>query len=193
MFVAIYDFLARRVWLARALFVLTLALFGLLASRARFSEDVSSMLPESRELRAMNEIISHTQAGEKLVFLLSFKDTSLTERDSLIALANAYSDGMQSRCRQWIDTVNLQAGDGIEESLAGIFISRLPLFLSASDYRSLDTLTQPKRIRATLAANKKVLLSPASVVYKSMVAADPIGLSRKRMGKARRAAIRPRL
>ncbi len=178
MFVAIYNFLERRVWLARTLFLATLALFAVLAIRVKFSEDISSMLPESRGLRAMNNIISHTQAGEKVIFLASLKDSSLTDRDSLIALTNAYAAGMQARCAPWIDTVTLQVGGGMEESLAEIFTTRLPLFLTEGDYRALDTLTQPDHIRATLAANKKVLQSPAGVVYKRMVAADPLGLSR---------------
>ena len=178
MFVAIYNFFAPRTWLARTLFIATLVLFALLASRAKFSEDISSMLPESRELRAMNDIISHTQAGEKVVFLASLRDSTLTDRDSLISLANAYAAGMQAGCGRWIDTVTLQVGGGMEESLAEIFTTHIPLFLTEADYRALDTLTQSARIRATLAANKKVLLSPASVVYKRLVATDPLGLSR---------------
>lgn len=178
MFVAVYNRFERRAWLARALFLVTLALFMLLASRLRFDEDINSMLPESRELRAMNDIISHTRAGEKIIFLVGFKDTSITDRDSLTERTNAYHAGIQQRFSPWIDTIQLQAGSGVEESLAGIFSAHLPLFLSESDYRALDSLTQPPQIRATLAANKKVLLSPASVVYKGMVAADPLGLSR---------------
>ncbi len=178
MFIAIYNFLERRTFLARSLFVLTLLLSGLLASRVKFSEDISSMLPENKDLRAMNDIISHTQAGEKIIFLASAKNPALTDRDSLIAFANAYNEGLHQRCGAWIDTVNLQVGGGMEENLIGIFTRHLPLFLSDADYRSLDTLTQPEHIRAALAANKKVLLSPASVVYKSMVSADPLGLSR---------------
>lgn len=178
MFVAIYNFFEKRAWLARLLFLITLAVFGLLASRVKFGEDINSMLPENRELQAMNNIISHTQAGEKLIFLASFKDSTNNDKDSLIAATTSYYEGLEQRCRQWIDTINLQAGGGVEERLASTFTEHLPLFLTDEDYRSLDTLTQPERIRSTLAANKKILLSPASVVYKNMVAADPIGLSK---------------
>jgi 1-acyl-sn-glycerol-3-phosphate acyltransferase len=177
MFVAIYDLFEKRAWLARTLFVATLAVFAGLAARVKFGEDISSMLPDNKDLRAMNNIISHTQAGEKLIFLVSFKDTGFIDRDSLIAQTTSFSEGLQSRCGKWIDIINLQAGSGVEEQLADIFTHHLPLFLTEQDYRALDTLTKPEHIRATLAANKKVLLSPASVVYKSMVAADPIGLS----------------
>jgi 1-acyl-sn-glycerol-3-phosphate acyltransferase len=183
MFVVIFNFFHTRVWLPRLLFVLTLGLFLFLASRIRFGEDVNSMLPESRDIRAMNEALSHTQAGEQLIFLASFKDTSLTDRDSLIALTTAYYEGLQKACGDWIDTASLQAGGGIEEGLADLFNSQLPLFLTDADYRVMDTLTRPERIRATLAENRRVLLSPASVVYKGMVTADPVGISRTVWGR----------
>jgi predicted exporter len=135
------------------------------------------MLPESRELQVMNDVLSHTQAGEQVIFLASFKDSAYTDRDSLILLTQTYYEGLHRACGQWIDTVMLQAGGGMEESLSEIVATRLPLFLTEKDYAALDTLTQPEHIRSTLAANKKILLSPASVVYKRMVAADPIGIS----------------
>jgi 1-acyl-sn-glycerol-3-phosphate acyltransferase len=178
MFVAIYNFFESRAWLARTLFLITLTLFAFLATRVKFGEDISSMLPESQELRAMNDIISHTQAGEKVIFLASFKDSSYTDRDSLIAQASLYYEGLRTGLSRWIDTVTLQTGGGVEESLGQTFTTHLPLFLTEQDYKALDSLSQPDHIRNTLAANKKILLSPASVVYKGIVASDPIGLSR---------------
>lgn len=178
MAVAIYDFFARRVWLARSLFLVTLALCGLLASRVKFSEDIDSMLPDNRGLQAMNNIVSHSQAGEKIIVLASLKDTTVNDKDSLIAAANTFCDGLRTHCSQWIDTIELQPGSGIEDALAGIITDHMPLFLNDADYRTLDSLTRPEQIHATIAANKKVLLSPASVVYKSLVSADPIGISK---------------
>lgn len=177
MFVALYDFFARRRVLALTLFVISFALAGLLASRLKFGEDVRSMLPQSPELRAMNNVVARTQAGGQLIFLASLKN-SAPERDSLISAVNAYAEGLKQACSPWIDTIRLQAGGGVEEDLAGIFTTRLPLLLKPEDYRLLDTLTQPRRIRQTLAENKKVLMSPAGIVYKRLVAADPLGLSK---------------
>jgi 1-acyl-sn-glycerol-3-phosphate acyltransferase len=177
MFVAIYDFLARRRGLALALFIVSFALAGFLASRLRFSEDVSSMLPQSPELRAMNNVMARTQAGSQLIFLASLKAPE-PDRDSLIGIADAYAEGLRVACAPWIDTIRLQAGSSVEEELADIFLHRMPLLLKPDDYRRLDSLTRPRRIRQTLAENKSVLMSPAGVVYKRLVAADPLGLSK---------------
>ena len=178
MFVVIYNFFHARAWLARLLFVLSLAVCAFFGSRIKFGEDITSMLPENKEIRVMNDVLSHTQAGEQIVFLASFKDSLFLDRDSLIARVNTYYEGLQRACNTWIDTVSLQAGSGVEEGLSDILMSRLPLFLTEEDYEALDTLTQSWHIHSTIADNKKVLLSPASVVYKNLVATDPVGMSR---------------
>ncbi|MBS1629510.1 MAG: 1-acyl-sn-glycerol-3-phosphate acyltransferase [Bacteroidetes bacterium] len=177
MFVTIYDFFAPRRGWALLIFGLSFALAIVLACRLRFAEDINSMLPQSPELKAMNNVMARTQAGGQLVFLASLKSKE-PNQDSLIELVNAYAQGLQQHCAQWIDTIRLQAGSGVEEELASIFMNRMPLLLTPADYRLLDTLTRPERIQQTLAENKKVLMSPAGIVYKRLVASDPLGLSR---------------
>lgn len=179
MFVAIYSFFEGRRPLARLLFFITLALFAFLGSRLRFTEDVSSMLPQSEALQTMNGVIARTGAGEKLIFLLSFRDTTFTDQDSLIAVAERYRAGLRNTWSGWSDETEGSSGEGVEEALSTVFIEHLPLLLTEEDYRALDTLTQPDRIRETMAENKRVLLSPAGTVYKQMVAADPLGLMRR--------------
>jgi len=177
LFVGIYDFFRKRKVLFWAVFLLSLGLWGLLSFRVTLKEDISDMLPDSKAIKAMNDVISHTQAGEQVIFLMSFKDSSRSEPDSLIAAANSFDAELESKCAQWIDTVTLQVGGGYEEALVDIFQNNIPLFLTERDFAQLDTLTQPDRIRHTLETNRKILLSPESIVFKRLVAQDPIGMS----------------
>lgn len=177
-FVSVYDFFRRYKALCWILFFSSLALWGFLTSRIKFQEDITSMLPDSKAIKAMNDVISHTQAGEQIIFMLSLKDSTLTNPDSLISAATQFQDQLQQNCRQWIDTISLQMGSGYEEAMADIFQHNTPLFLTENDYRQLDTMLQPAHIRASLEMSRKILLSPASVVYKQMVAQDPVGVSR---------------
>jgi 1-acyl-sn-glycerol-3-phosphate acyltransferase len=55
----------------------------------------------------------------------------------------------------------------------------------------LDTLLQPDKIKSTLEANRRILLSPASVVYKQMVAQDPAAISRLVWAKLRQLQFDP--
>ncbi len=183
MFIALYNFFRRFPVLFWVIFGTTFGLFGFLSSRIHFAEDITSMLPDSKAIHAMNDVISHTQAGEQVIFVLSFRDNRVEDRDSLIALSSDFYTGMQQRTGKWIDTVSMQIGGGMEEQMISIFRNNLPLFLTEQDFKSLDTLLRPERIKATLEANRKILLSPASVVYAQMVAADPVGMSRLVWGK----------
>ena len=178
LFTALYDFLRRHKALCWTLFLASFVLWGGLASRLKFQEDITSMLPDSKAIRAMNDVISHTQAGEQVIFMLSFKDSTTTDPDSLIAAAASFEGQLRKACGPWIDTITLQPGSGAEEALLDVFQNNIPLFLSEQDYRQIDSMLYPERIKATLEANRKILLSPASVVYKQMVARDPVGISR---------------
>jgi len=176
-FVSIYDFFQKRKFAFWTVFLLSLGLWALLSFRVTLKEDITAMLPDSKAIKAMNDVISHTQAGEQVIFLMSFKDSSRSEPDSLINAVNSFHEEMQSKCGKWIDTITLQMGGGYEEAMVDIFQNNIPLFLTDKDFIQLDSLTQPERIKKTLEANRKILLSPESVVFKQLVAQDPIGMS----------------
>src|SRR5690606_2687423 len=58
-----------------------------------------------------------------------------------------------------------------------IFQENLPLFLTEEDYNKIDSLTRPEAIEQNLKQNKRILVSPASVVFKQFIPKDPIGIS----------------
>lgn len=176
-FTGSYRFFLRNKLVLWALFLGSLALWVFLSLRVKLQENITDMLPDSKAIRAMNDVISHTQAGEQVVFLVSFTDSTHTGPDSLITAVGSLQEAMQADCGPWIDTISLQVAGGYEEALVDIFQNNLPLFLTEQDFKQLDSLTAPARVAQTLDANRTLLLSPASVVYKNLVARDPIGIS----------------
>jgi 1-acyl-sn-glycerol-3-phosphate acyltransferase len=182
-FLFLYDLFSRRKLIFWLVFLSSFACWLVLALRIKPVEDVASMLPDSKAIRAMNDVISHTQAGEQIVFLVSFNDSTKTDPDSLISATEYFHTQLQEKCGEWIDTVTTQAAGSYEEALTEILSNNIPLFLTEKDYERLDTMLQPEQIDKTLEANRKILLSPASVVLKNMVAKDPIGISNLVWGK----------
>lgn len=176
-FLPLYDFFKRRKALLWVVFIATLLLWLFLAFRVKLKEDITSMLPDSKALKAMNDVISHTQSGEQIIFLVSFNDSTYRDDDSLVIAANDFNEQFSVKFREQVDTIILQPGSGFEEVMTDMVQQNLPLFLTENDYRKIDSLTAPGQISNTLAANKRVLLSPASVFYKKLVAADPVGMS----------------
>lgn len=176
-FVPLYDFFRKRKPLFWLVFLLSFALWIALSLKVKLKEDISSMLPDSKALKAMNDVVSKTQAGEQVIFLVSHTDTTYRDNDSLVTAANDFTSVFNNSFSQYIDTVILQPGGGYEEALMSIVQQNLPLFLTEQDYLKIDSLITPASIDNTIAANKRILLSPASVFYKRLVAADPVGIS----------------
>lgn len=176
-FVGIYDYFQRRKGIFYAVFLLSLGLWAFLASRITLKEDISTMLPDSKAIKAMNEVVNNTRSGEQIIFLVSLRDTTQADPDSIIRAAGSFTGQLQQKCAAYIDTINTQASGGYEEALVDIFSRYLPLFLTEEDYRRIDTLVRPERIRTTLENNRNLLLSPAGMVMKRVVAQDPVGIS----------------
>ena len=177
LFVGLYDFLAKRKVVCWSIFTISLLLWVVLSLQVRLKEDISSMLPDSKAIKAMNNVISNTQAGEQIIFLVSYRDSTRTDPDGLITATSEFNEQVSSRYSKWIDTITLQVGGGQEEALVQIFQENLPVFLTEKDYQQIDSLTSPEVIRQTLEQNRRVLLSPASVVMKQFIAQDPVGIS----------------
>ncbi len=177
LFIGLYKYLRKHKVLCWGLFILTFAVWIVLSFQVKLKEDISSMLPNSKAIKAMNEVISHTQAGEQIIFLMSLKDSTQTHPGSLIRATSDFNDGLLVKHKQWIDTISLQIGGGQEEAIVEIFNNNLPLFLNEQDYKQLDSLITPEAIHNTLLQNRQVLLSPASVVMKQFITRDPVGIS----------------
>lgn len=176
-FLPLYDFFRRNRGLFWIIFLSTFALWLVLASRLQLKEDITSMLPDSKAIKAMNDVVSHTKAGEQVIFLVSFEDSAYTDQDSLVSAATDFTEAYKKRFSGYIDTILLQPGSGYEEAMVDVVQQNLPLFLTSADYDRVDSLLQPEQIAKTLDYNKQILLSPASVFYKRLVAADPVGIS----------------
>ncbi|HTN46886.1 MAG TPA: 1-acyl-sn-glycerol-3-phosphate acyltransferase [Flavipsychrobacter sp.] len=177
LFASVYDLLHKRRRLFWALFVLSFTLWILLAFQIRLKQDINAMLPNSKAIKAMSDVVGKTKASEQLIFLVSGDKNAAADPDSLIAAANSFQEVLEKQ-KKYIDTVTMQpAGGGNEEAVLELFRDYLPLFLEKNDYAKLASLTTDSAIAGTLKENRKVLLSPAGVVMKRFVAQDPIGIS----------------
>ena len=83
-FSGIYNFFQQRKWLLYISFVLLLAVTAFFASRLKFEEDISRILPRDPGVEKLNEVFRHSKFMDKLVVMVSLKDTLHTDPDSLI-------------------------------------------------------------------------------------------------------------
>jgi 1-acyl-sn-glycerol-3-phosphate acyltransferase len=175
--VSIYNYFNTRKPLFYTVFVLSFVLVGFFASRIRFEEDISKVLPKDKKIEKLNYIFQNSKFVEKLVVMVSMKDSTQQQPDSLIAFADSFTESVQQKLPGYISKINAKVDDGLVMELFGTINKSLPIYLNERDYLNIDTLIRADKVKETLARNLRTLTSPAGLALKSMISSDPVGIS----------------
>jgi 1-acyl-sn-glycerol-3-phosphate acyltransferase len=179
-FTGIYNFFARRkAWLWISV-IACFALTAFFASRIQLEEDITRILPQDKTLDKLQQVFNDSRFADKLVLMISQKDSAAAaEPDSLIAFAGGLRAALvaDSSLSAYIKQVQDRVEDTAVMGLMQVIQDHLPLFLEAGDYRSIDSLIAPQRLQQTLENNYRTLISPAGLVLKKVIQADPVGMS----------------
>ena len=110
--------------------------------------------------------------------MVSQKDTSANPQpDSLSAFAENFANSVQQKLHSYIKKINDKVDDSFTMDLFGTITDHLPVYLDESDYKNIDTLITPEKIKETLARDFRMLASPAGIAMKNMISNDPVGIS----------------
>jgi 1-acyl-sn-glycerol-3-phosphate acyltransferase len=179
-FTGIYNFFARhKAWLWISA-ITCFALAALLASRIQLEEDITRILPQDKTLDKLQQVFNDSRFADKLVLMISQKDSTGTpEPDSLIAYAGELTGVLagSKELTPYIAKVQEKVEDSTVMNMMQVIQDHLPLFLEADDYRTIDSLIAPERLQQTLQSNYHTLISPAGLVLKKVIQADPVGMS----------------
>src|SRR5690349_22354332 len=110
-FTFIYDFFAKRPVLYWCFFVLLFAVSILGASRIRFENDINSMIPHDPSIEAMNDVLNKTKTGEQIIFTMSFRDTTISDPDSLILAQQYFQRELTGTGKGYIKNIQAQIND----------------------------------------------------------------------------------
>ncbi len=177
-FVAIYNFFERhKVWLWITT-ILSFLLVGFFASRVKLEEDITKILPQDKKLDKLQQVFQDSKFADKLIVTISQKDTAAAPMpDSLVAYAAAFTEKAGGRLSPYIKTIQGQVEDATVMNLMHLIQSNLPIFLEEKDYNRIDQLIQPDTLQHSLQYDYNTLISPAGLVLKKMIQADPVGIS----------------
>lgn len=176
-FSGIYDFFQQRKWLLYICFAGLLIITSIFASRLKFEEDISRILPKDPRVEKLNEVFQHSKFMDKLVVMVSLKDSSYTNPDSLILFSDELVQQVKTKLAAYIRKINYRVDDDMAMELFSIVDEHLPIYLSEKDYLQIDSLIQPQTITQTLQHNLQTLSSPSGFALKNMIANDPVGIS----------------
>lgn len=176
--ISIYDFFAKRRILFILVFTASLLITGYYAYRVKFEEDISKILPKDKKIEKLNEVFQNSKFIDKLVVIVSLKDsTGDAIPDSLVLYADSLETAIKNNLSAYVSKINTKIDDGLSMELYSTITDHLPIYLDDNDYRSIDSLILPGKLKETLEQNFRTLTSPAGIALKSMISKDPVGIS----------------
>ena len=177
-FLHIYKYFEKRraaLYIVFAIIFLTAAWF---ASRVKFEEDISKILPKDKKIEKLNEVFQNSKFMDKLVVTVSLKDTAAAAQpDSLITYADIFAENIQQKLAPYISKLNVKVDDDLVLELFESINNHLPVYLNNKDYIEIDSLIKPEKVKETLEQDFRTLTSPAGFALKTMISKDPVGIT----------------
>ncbi len=158
---------------------------GYLATKLKFTEDISRVLPHSEKIDHLNFVLENARFMEKVIFNIHLDD-SVEEPDParLINFTNILVDSLRSgTIPGMLHSIDLPPTEREMLEVYNEVYQNLPLFLSESDYYRIDSLLDEEHIDQTLASNYRTLISPVGFGTKRMIRRDPLHLTSLAMNK----------
>jgi uncharacterized protein len=177
-FLILYRFFNRS---RKAFWLIFLFIIGLLswgATKIDLEEDITKFFPDDERIGKLNYIFQNSKISERVIVMVSIRDTAMAAApDSLVRYADLLIDSIAQNAGSHLNKI---AGKVDDSGMLQIFSSiqkNLPVYLEDADYRSIDSFSDPARVRAVLFENYKQLISPGGIVMKNVIATDPLGFS----------------
>jgi uncharacterized protein len=184
-FLYIYQYFAANRKVFYTVSVLLFLVTGFFALKIKPEEDISKILPKDRQSEKLNEILQHARFADKLVLIISMKDSNRINPEMLAACADSFSNSILVRYPTLISAVENQVNDSIVPQLFSIVSDHLPVFMEPDDYRYVDSLWNPGRLEEILKRDIQTLSSPAGFLMKPFIVHDPAGISSRAFRKIR--------
>lgn len=173
----IYKYFEKKRSAFYLIFAATFLFLTYFALQVRFEEDISKIIPQDKKIQKLNEIFQNSKFTDKLVVMVSLKDTTTHNPDSLVAYADVFGAAVQDKLSPYIKKVNFRIDEEVALKLFSTISQQLPIYLNEKDYLTIDTLITPKKIDSTLHNDIRTLSSPAGIALKKIIVNDPVGLS----------------
>lgn len=178
LFVAIYNFFEQRKFWLWCCTLLSFLLVGYFAAQIKLEEDITKILPQDKKLDKLQQVFQDSRFADKLIVTIFQKDTTQTAQpDSLTAYAADLAAQAGAQLSPYIKQIQSQAQDSMVMGLMQVIQQHLPIFLEEKDYVKIDSLLQPAKLQESLQYDYNTLISPAGLVLKKMIQADPVGIS----------------
>jgi 1-acyl-sn-glycerol-3-phosphate acyltransferase len=174
-FYAIHLFVNRRKSFSVVLAILILFIFGFFASKIKFEEDITKLIPTNDKADVTAKVLKQLNFADKITVI--FKLEKNGSEEDLKEMAATFSDSVAKSCKPYITGIQGKIDEeNIQETIDFVY-GNLPLFLENKDYETIQNKLQKDSITATVEGNYKSIISPSGFVTKDFILQDPLGIS----------------
>lgn len=174
-FFAIHSFVNRRKFLSVTLIIGMLFLFVFFASKIKFSEDITKLIPTNDKSDVTAKVLNQLNFADKITVTIHLQKSGTSE--DLAEYAQVFLDSVSKECKPYITSIQGKIDDeNIQETMDFVH-NNLPLFLDEKDYDAIQDKLQKGSIASAVAGNYKTIISPTGIVTKDFILQDPLGIS----------------
>lgn len=170
-----YLFIQKTKWVSLfTLLILVIALGGI-ASRIEFDEDITALIPATKDSKKVQEILESIAFTDKIIVNISRERDGTI--DELTQYAGTLLDSLNQTGNTYIKNVQGKLNDEDLPNTLNLVYNNLPLFLDDKDYKAIDEKLSKDSIAKRTAQNYRTLISPSGIIAKKTIRKDPLGLS----------------
>lgn len=173
-FYGIYKRIARQKWLSLLASVLLFIIFLFAAFQIEFEEDISRVLPKNDQTDITSKVLQQLDFSDKIAVIIQ-KENQGTYED-LTQSANQFLDSLGA-LNNFIEKVQGKFQTEDFSQTLDFFYENLPLFLSQSDYETIEAKLKKDSIQKIVENNYKTLISPTGIISRNQILKDPLGLT----------------
>jgi uncharacterized protein len=185
LFLNIYSYFASHRKMFFTVFIALFVITGFFSLKIKPEEDISKILPKDQQSEKLNQILQNARFADKLVLMVSMKDSSHISPETLAAFSDSFSNSLRNQYSFLIRSVDELINDSLGPQLIQIVTDHLPIFLEPGDYTYMDSLDDPGKLKEILLKDLQTLSSPTGFVMKPFITLDPVGIGTPAFRKIR--------
>lgn len=174
-FYAIHLFVNRRKSLSVFLAIAVLLIFGFFASKIKFEEDITKLIPTNDKTDVTAKVLKQLNFADKITVIFQLEKEGTDE--DLKEMAGVFTDSIAKTCKPYITAVQGKIDEENIQQTIDFVHNNVPLFLDDNDYITIQSKLQKDSIEATVQGNYKSILSPSGFITKDFILQDPLGIS----------------
>ncbi|NMH27708.1 1-acyl-sn-glycerol-3-phosphate acyltransferase [Flavobacterium silvaticum] len=173
-FYSIHQLISRNKTLAAIASVLVLAVFTFFASKLKFEEDITKLIPVNGKKDVTAKVLKQMNFADKITVIIQSEQQNPA---NLQQAAQQFLEETDKTCKPYIGQIQGKIADENIQQTIDFIYDNLPLFLNDADYAQIAKKINTDSLSQTVTANYKSILSPSGMITADFIRRDPLGMT----------------